>query len=142
MTGTTQQEGAEMPNRRILLVTNIRREEAVLAARATAAALLEQGMGVAATRDEWEVLAVPGVLAVDALPEGSVATGCELVVVLGGDGTVLRGAERARGMGVPLLGVNLGHVGFLAEVEQEGDSGRREVDETTGRRCYHDCSFA
>jgi len=119
VTGTTQQEGAEMPDRRILLVTNIRREEAVLAARATATALLEQGMGVAATRDEWEVLAVPGVMAVDALPEGSAATGCELVVVLGGDGTVLRGAERARGMGVPLLGVNLGHVGFLAELERE-----------------------
>jgi len=45
--------------------------------------------------------------------------GCELVVVLGGDGTILRGAEHSRGTGVPLLGVNLGHVGFLAEAERE-----------------------
>ena len=39
--------------------------------------------------------------------------------MLGGDGTILRGAELSRGSGVPLLGVNLGHVGFLAEAERE-----------------------
>lgn len=50
---------------------------------------------------------------------GGAAVGCELVVVLGGDGTILRGAELARGSGVPVLGVNLGHVGFLAEAERE-----------------------
>ena len=44
---------------------------------------------------------------------------CELVVVLGGDGTILRAAEVVRGSQVPLLGVNLGHVGFLAESERE-----------------------
>ena len=49
----------------------------------------------------------------------SAAAGCELVCVLGGDGTILRGAELSRGSGVPLLGVNLGHVGFLAEAERE-----------------------
>ena len=49
----------------------------------------------------------------------SPAAGCELVCVLGGDGTILRGAELSRGSGVPLLGVNLGHVGFLAEAERE-----------------------
>jgi NAD+ kinase len=42
---------------------------------------------------------------------------CELVVVLGGDGTILRSAEWVIASQIPLLGVNLGHVGFLAEAE-------------------------
>ncbi|MFK5585076.1 MULTISPECIES: NAD kinase [unclassified Serinicoccus] len=47
------------------------------------------------------------------------ARGCELVVVVGGDGTILRGAEIARPAGIPLLGINLGRVGFLAEAEKD-----------------------
>ena len=45
------------------------------------------------------------------------ASGCELVLVLGGDGTFLRAAELAYPAQVPLVGVNLGHIGFLAESE-------------------------
>jgi NAD+ kinase len=45
------------------------------------------------------------------------AVGTEISLVLGGDGTFLRAAEFARSCEVPLLGVNLGHVGFLAETE-------------------------
>ena len=40
----------------------------------------------------------------------------EIAVVLGGDGTILRGAELTRERNIPLLGINIGHVGFLAEV--------------------------
>jgi NAD+ kinase len=43
---------------------------------------------------------------------------CELVLVLGGDGTILRGAEIAHSSDVPVLGVNLGHVGFLAQINR------------------------
>ena len=54
---------------------------------------------------------------VDADPQA--AEGCELVLVLGGDGTFLRAAELARNAGIPVLGVNLGRIGFLAEAEAE-----------------------
>ena len=40
--------------------------------------------------------------------------------MLGGDGSLLRAAELARPAGTPLIGVNLGHVGFLAEAEPDG----------------------
>jgi NAD+ kinase len=75
--------------------------------------------------DEWKEVAsligdLPPELAprvVDARP--GCAEGAEVALVLGGDGTLLRAAETARPVGVPLLGVNLGRVGFLAEAEQE-----------------------
>lgn len=54
------------------------------------------------------------------------AKGCELVIVLGGDGTFLRAAELAYPASVPLMGINLGHIGFLAEAESH------RVDEVLG----------
>ena len=47
------------------------------------------------------------------------AGGAELVLVLGGDGTFLRAAELARNAGIPVLGINLGRIGFLAEAEAD-----------------------
>lgn len=43
----------------------------------------------------------------------------ELTIVLGGDGTILAAAELTRGSRAPLLGINHGHVGFLAESEKD-----------------------
>ena len=50
-------------------------------------------------------------------PDDSAALGCEVVIALGGDGTFLRAAELAQPASVPVIGINLGHIGFLAEAE-------------------------
>lgn len=60
------------------------------------------------------------------------AQGCELVLVLGGDGTFLRAAELARNAEIPVLGVNLGHIGFLAEAEADA------IDQVLERVVKHD----
>ena len=52
-----------------------------------------------------------------AVADDDAAAGCELVLVLGGDGTFLRAASYAHAQNIPVLGINLGHVGFLAEGE-------------------------
>ncbi|MDL9937189.1 NAD kinase [Gordonia sp. ABSL1-1] len=59
--------------------------------------------------------------------QDATADGCEVVIVLGGDGTFLRAAELAHPAGVPVLGINLGHIGFLAEAEAN------RVDEVMGK---------
>jgi NAD+ kinase len=63
-------------------------------------------------------------------PHDHPAEGAELVLVLGGDGTLLRAAEIARPAGVPVLGVNLGRVGFLTEADSDAleDTVHRVVD--------------
>jgi NAD+ kinase len=56
----------------------------------------------------------------------------ECAIVVGGDGTILRAAELLRGAAVPMLGVNLGHVGFLAETERD------TISDTVARVLAHD----
>jgi NAD+ kinase len=102
--------------RRVLLCTHTGRAEAVAAAREMLGRLQDAGLGVTVMAEEAPELLSDGV---EIAPDTGVAQGCELVVVLGGDGTILRGAELVRGTQVPLLGVNLGHVGFLAESERD-----------------------
>ena len=54
---------------------------------------------------------------VERRPGDTLARGCDLVVALGGDGTVLGGMRLAAPHGVPVLGVNLGRLGYLTEVD-------------------------
>jgi NAD+ kinase len=119
-------------HRRILLVAHPRRQEAHDVAAGVADRLQAAGIEVAMAPDEAvavDLASGHGVIETD--PDRP-ADGCELVCVLGGDGTILRGAEMSRGTGVPLLGVNLGHVGFLAEAEREDIAAT--VDHIVNRR--------
>jgi NAD+ kinase len=72
--------------------------------------------------DEWSELPLDLPAGMEPLPVDAhpgAADGAEVVLVLGGDGTLLRAAELARPAGAPLLGVNMGRVGFLAEADPE-----------------------
>lgn len=74
---------------------------------------------VAAISDELvSVLRGRGIEVAVIDPAGDLPTGLDLVVVLGGDGTMLRAAELVHGQRLPILGINLGRVGFLAEAER------------------------
>jgi len=50
-------------------------------------------------------------------PDSELAQWAEIIMVLGGDGTLIGTARRTAGTGCPLLGINLGHLGFLTEIE-------------------------
>jgi NAD+ kinase len=102
----------------MLLTAHTGRDEAVRTARSVADRLSAAGIVVRALDTEAGALGCSGAEVVPAGPDA--ARGAELVIVLGGDGTLLRTAELSRPAGVPLIGVNLGHVGFLAEAEPDG----------------------
>jgi len=102
--------------RRVLLVAHTGREDAREVAREAAGRLAKEGVVVRVLAAESAELAIDGAEVADPAQAGD---GVELVLVLGGDGTLLRAADLARPTGTPLLGVNLGHVGFLAESEPD-----------------------
>jgi NAD+ kinase len=104
--------------RTMLVLAHTGRENALRSARLVIERLTAAGIAVRVTEAEAPALSCPGVAAAPAGPEA--AKGAELVIVLGGDGTLLRAAEIARPAQTPLIGVNLGHIGFLAETEPDG----------------------
>jgi NAD+ kinase len=103
--------------RSVLLVAHTSRRQIVRLAERAADQLIASGVAVRMLAEEAAACVSATVDVVDA---ADAAPGCELVLALGGDGTFLRAAELARPAGVPMLGVNLGHVGFLAETDPQG----------------------
>lgn len=100
---------------RVGFVVHTGRRRAVAAAGRAAARLRAAGATLhVADTDAAHLPRWPGASTVD---RGRFTDGLELVLSFGGDGTFLRAAHRCRDAGVPVLGVNLGRVGFLAEVE-------------------------
>lgn len=116
--------------RSILVVVHSRRDDTVEAARRVLSELRSAGARPVFSVDDRAVLDGlldfdgAGTLGVD-VPLDDV----ELAIVLGGDGTILRAAELVRGGTAPVLGINLGHVGFLAEIERDDmdDAVRRVI---------------
>ncbi|GAB6858437.1 NAD kinase [Microbacterium xylanilyticum] len=115
-----------MNERRILVVAHARRNDTVHAAHRVVTALRAAGATpVMAAEDRAELAAADALFAdVDVLADRSHEDGVsvddiELAIVLGGDGTILRAAELVREGTAPILGINMGHVGFLAEIERD-----------------------
>ena len=102
--------------RTVLLVVNTGRDEARETARNIGKTLAANGIGLRVLSTEALDM---GDVVQTVEGDSSLADGCELVLVLGGDGTFLRAAELARDADVPVLGINLGRIGFLAEAEAE-----------------------
>lgn len=104
--------------RTMLVIAHTGRESARRSATQVIQRLIAAGVAVRVTEAEVPALECAGATVVSAGP--AAAEDAELVIVLGGDGTLLRAAELARPAGTPLIGVNLGHIGFLAETEPDG----------------------
>ncbi|MDP9027883.1 MAG: NAD kinase [Actinomycetota bacterium] len=107
--------------RHLLVVAHTGRKDSLDAGVQVCRQLIAAGLTPVVSEDERADLveAAPDLEPLDVLGIDVAKTELELVIVLGGDGTILRAAELARGCNAPLLGVNLGHVGFLAEAERE-----------------------
>ena len=90
----------------VLLVIHPTRNEALNTGKELAKLLREKNLDVYAT------------IKLEGAKEFDDSSKVDLAVVLGGDGTMLRASEIFRGKKLPILGINLGHVGFLAEIER------------------------
>lgn len=126
MTAAQHRNGSEDP-RYVLVVVHIGRPEAVSSANLVIEKLQAAGICPVLPDEEYETLAPSFTETQDALYRlgADIALSeIELCMVLGGDGTILRAAELIRGSTLAILGVNLGHVGFLAQSE------RAELDAT------------
>jgi len=115
--------------RHLLVVAHTGRADSLEAGIHVCRRLISAGITPVVSDDELADLraAAPDLAPLALLGVDVDASALELVIVLGGDGTILRAAELARDCDAPLLGVNLGHVGFLAEAERE------DLDETVQR---------
>jgi NAD+ kinase len=119
-------------DREILLVVKTGRQTNLRLAEKVAGRFAEAGIRLRVVEDQAADL--DRSCYAEVAPASTAAMGTELVFALGGDGTLLRAAELARPFGTPVLGVNLGRVGFLVEADMD------DLDEAVQRvidRSYH-----
>jgi NAD+ kinase len=101
-----------MSPRKVLLVLHPHRPEALKLAEELVTSLSKDGVEFLSTAAQK----INGVISINSDELSKYLPAIELTVVLGGDGTILRGAEQVHGTNIPVLGINLGHVGFLAQI--------------------------
>jgi len=107
-----------MSERRFLVVFHPGRDETLRTASSVCRRLVDAGVTPVLVPEERDALIAYAAGAEIVATYDAAAVGdIELVITLGGDGTILRAAELQRATGAPLLGINMGHVGFLAEAE-------------------------
>lgn len=100
--------------RRVALLVHHERPEAAEVAKALRDALVEQGHDVVLPSEDAAVIGAPEA----AVPEAALTDGgLDLAVAIGGDGTMLRTVALVAPAGVPVLGVNVGQMGYLTPVE-------------------------
>ena len=114
--------------RNVLIVTHTRRLEAIEVGQFLIERLVESGITPVMSSgelndyrnfNESQGATASTITAVKELGSDVHVADLELAVVFGGDGTILKAAEIVRESAVPLMGINLGHVGFLADSERE-----------------------
>jgi NAD+ kinase len=88
--------------------------------RSLAEALAGRGVEVLLENNTAALTGSPGV------DDRQLASSCDLLLVLGGDGTILRALHRMRGVAPPIFGINVGSLGFLTGVS--GEDWSRAVD--------------
>lgn len=120
--------------RSILVVVHARRDDTVAAAQRVVTALRTAGARPVLSADDREELgdALSSLGPVHTLGVDVPVDEIELAIVLGGDGTILRAAELVREGTAPVLGINMGHVGFLAEIERD------DMDDAVSRAIARD----
>ena len=105
--------------RRILVVSHAHRPEAIAATIEVVQALWSAGVVPVLDQEDCGAFAPHfDVSRTETLGTDVAVVDIEIALVLGGDGTILRAAEMVHGSECPIVGVNLGHVGFLAEMER------------------------
>jgi NAD+ kinase len=127
-------------HREILLVVHTGRAEIADTAHRAAQIFDEAGISLRVLADEAYSTGIDWAGALQASrnrprvvdPGPEAAHGCEMVLALGGDGTLLRAAELAQPLSVPVLGINLGRIGFLTEAEADN------LDEALAQVVEHD----
>jgi NAD+ kinase len=113
-----------MSERSVLLVIHPTKSEAATFAIELAAALTHSGFTVLSQYPQ----SLPNISPLTEISK------VEIAIVLGGDGTILRAAEIIQGAGIPILGINMGNVGFLAEIDRPTIAA---IVEGVSSRTYH-----